>query len=60
MKKNNKMANDVINNVTSLGIFYFLFLLLIRKWRKLAFALFKKTIQRFVPFPKLIRERPLF
>jgi len=28
--------------------------------KKLAFALFKKTIQHFVPFPKLIREMSLF
>ena len=38
------MANDVTNNVTLLDNFYFLFLLLIMKWRKLAFALFEKTI----------------
>ena len=44
MKKNNKMANDVTNNVTLLDNFYFLFLLLIMKRRKLAFALFEKTI----------------
>ena len=28
--------------------------------KKLAFAIFKKTIQHFAPFPKLIREMPLF
>ena len=28
--------------------------------KKLAFALFKKTIQHFTIFPKLIREMPLF
>ena len=28
--------------------------------KKLAFALFKKTIQHFALFPKLIREMPFF
>ena len=27
--------------------------------KKLAFVLFKKIIQHFVPFPKLIREMPI-
>ena len=29
-------------------------------WKKLAFALFKKTIKHFALFPKLIKEMPLF
>ena len=28
-------------------------------WKKLVFALFKKTIQHFALFPKIIREMPL-